>query len=78
MTKPPHIGGAGGIVPDFWAAGFTRRLKVHGLTANRGWIVAFRMPPCHVCDNDQDSVKSSGGDAQAVKNPSHNVAACRE
>jgi hypothetical protein len=31
--KPPHIGGEGGILPDFWAAGFTRRLKVHGLAS---------------------------------------------
>jgi hypothetical protein len=29
MAQPPHTGGKRGIVPDFWTAGITRRLRVH-------------------------------------------------
>src|SRR5690242_3968710 len=49
--------------------GWSDAVSIYLITANRGWIVAFRMPPCHGCDNDQDSVKSSGAMRRRLRIP---------
>ena len=71
MAQPPHTGGKRGIVPDFWTAGITRRLRVHDPLLNPpNFANTIGKPTDKLCYQSQFLSPLSSSDNLSLSAPS--------